>query len=72
MSMSELRSVLKVGICLNELCVLLITPILHWYREVPCDEVEQLCPFPLLTGCVWHQYFQWHQDVNLGYDLQKI
>lgn len=43
--------------------------ILHWYREILSDEVEQLCSFPLLAGCVWHQYFQGHQDVNLGYNL---
>lgn len=52
-------------------CMFYSTPILQWYLEVLCDEVEQFCPFSLLAGCVWHQYFQWHQDVNLGYDLQK-
>lgn len=41
------------------------------YREVFCDEVEQFCSFSFLAGCVWHQYLQWHKDVNLGYDLQK-
>lgn len=46
-----------------------MTLILGGYREVLCDEVEQLGPFPFLTSCVWHQYFQWQQDVNLGYDL---
>lgn len=45
--------------------------IVQLYREVLCDEVEQFCSFPLLTGCVWHQYLQWHQDVNLSYDLQR-
>lgn len=47
------------------------TCILQWYREILGDKVEQFCPFSLLTGSVWHQYFQWHQDVNLGYNLQN-
>lgn len=48
------------------------TAILQWYRKILSDEVKQLCAFPLLAGCVWHQYFQWHQDLNLGYNLRTV
>lgn len=44
---------------------------MYFYREILCDELEEFCSFPLFTGCVWHQDFHWHQDVNSGYNLHR-
>lgn len=68
---SQLHYFLIERICLTLQFLVPDFTIVQRYREVLCDEVEQFCPFSLLTGCVWHQYLQWYQDVNLSYDLQR-
>lgn len=53
------------------LTVFMLHMFVHWHLEVLCDKTKELCPFSLLASSVWHQYFHWKQDVDLGYDLEK-